>query len=124
MCAKMMWFVRQATTIELSMVAAERLRELAWLQPEAWAGLPSAAPAPSWPQSGACAAPSGRRGLGWGEGRVVRTVLALSRHRHHLLLLRPQRGVSRSIRNDGSERFSGGSDSEPFESPHQVANRT
>ena len=67
MCAKMMWFVRQATTIELSMVAAERLRELAWLQPEAWAGLPSAAPAPSWPQSGACAAPSGRRGLGWGE---------------------------------------------------------
>jgi hypothetical protein len=55
MCAKMMWFVRQATTIELSMVAAERLREFAWLQPEAWAGLPAAAPPKSWPQSGPAA---------------------------------------------------------------------
>jgi len=58
MCAKMMWFVRQATTIELSMVAAERLREFAWLQPEAWAGLPAAAPPKSWPQSGARANPN------------------------------------------------------------------
>uniref|UniRef100_A0A7S0QYZ9 Uncharacterized protein n=1 Tax=Pyramimonas obovata TaxID=1411642 RepID=A0A7S0QYZ9_9CHLO len=51
-CMKMMWFVRQATSIEVNMVGIERLREFSELTPELWEGVVEQAPPPRWPQAG------------------------------------------------------------------------